>query len=491
MNRTALGTAVVACLSILSVFPAGAGDLQVDGQLISTASTGTPPLAVSSTTRVDNLNASLLDGLDSSDLFTAATDGAGSGLDADLLDGVDASGLARSLGNVVRVGTTGGDFTSIQAALDSITTASAGNPFLVLVGPGVYSERVAMKPFVDIQGAGEGVTKITQSGSTDPDFGTVAGADDAELRFLTVENTGGTDGIVGVYNRDVSPRLLHVTVEVDGSGSFTYGVFNESTTGSPITPELTHVTVRTAGSSGDLAVLNGVDADTRMRHVRVDVRGTGSTLYGVYNDTAAPTLRDVDVTVASPKATGSIFALVNDDIPSADLGSVRVTVSGGSTRYGVYTLTGDLTMLDLEVEVSGDADLSYGVFNEEATVVVDGCSVEVEGGTDGSSLAYGVRNFDASGELRDCDVNVSSGGGTEYALSGFDSTGMGGPFRFDIHSSRLTGDEAALSGSSTFLILAGASMLDGGTQGSATFSCVHAYDGSFVELTTGCATVSP
>ena len=93
--------------------------------------------------------------------------------------------------NVIVVAKSGGDFTSIQAALDSITDASDTNRYLVWVAPGVYNERVTMKPYVDIEGAGEQVTRITYGGSSNPDTGTVVGANDAELRFLTVENTGG------------------------------------------------------------------------------------------------------------------------------------------------------------------------------------------------------------------------------------------------------------------------------------------------------------
>ena len=54
--------------------------------------------------------------------------------------------------NVVTVATTGGDFTSIQAALTSITDNSASNKYLVRVGPGTYTETVQMKQYVDIEG---------------------------------------------------------------------------------------------------------------------------------------------------------------------------------------------------------------------------------------------------------------------------------------------------------------------------------------------------
>ena len=108
-------------------------------------------------------------------------------LNADKLDGPDSLDFQGKYAQTEVVAKSGGDFTSVQAALDSITDAGDSKHYLVWVGPGTYDERVQMKPFVDIEGAGELATKITAPGGGG--FGAsssvVSGADDAELRNLT------------------------------------------------------------------------------------------------------------------------------------------------------------------------------------------------------------------------------------------------------------------------------------------------------------------
>ena len=98
---------------------------------------------------------------------------------------------------------------ALLQSLDKITDASEDNPYLVFIEPGIYdigAGHLDMKPFVDIKGSGENVTRIT--GTIDmngSDFsGVVNGSDDAELSFLTVENTGGTGSFkcVGVYDKN-------------------------------------------------------------------------------------------------------------------------------------------------------------------------------------------------------------------------------------------------------------------------------------------------
>lgn len=71
--------------------------------------------------------------------------------------------------------------------------------------PGVYdigTNSLVMQAYVDIEGSGENVTKIT--GTLSPNegttYGVVLGASNAEIRFLTVENTGTGTYTDAIYN---------------------------------------------------------------------------------------------------------------------------------------------------------------------------------------------------------------------------------------------------------------------------------------------------
>ncbi|HET6445044.1 MAG TPA: hypothetical protein VFI27_10745 [candidate division Zixibacteria bacterium] len=95
--------------------------------------------------------------------------------------------------NVIVVAKSGGDFETIRGAIDSISDASMETRYLVWVAPGVYSETVDMMSWVDIEGAGEGLTRIKSHGFPSSAFATVFAAANSELRYLTVENIGGNE----------------------------------------------------------------------------------------------------------------------------------------------------------------------------------------------------------------------------------------------------------------------------------------------------------
>ncbi len=78
---------------------------------------------------------------------------------------VTLSASATTPTTIITVAATGGDYTSIKTAVDSITDASSSNRYSVTVAPGVYTEApITMKNYVDvIASSSQFSTKITAS----------------------------------------------------------------------------------------------------------------------------------------------------------------------------------------------------------------------------------------------------------------------------------------------------------------------------------------
>jgi hypothetical protein len=234
---------------------------------------------------------------------------------------------------VVYVATTGGDFTSIQAALTSIGDNSANNKYLIKVGPGTYTETVQMKQWVDIEGSGEKNTKITFTGSNPDNTGTVRGANNAELRSLTVENTGGVafDFAIAIYNNNASPSLLHVTAAASGGSLRSVGVYNISSAA----PTLTNVTSSATGSSDNRAVLND-GSSPRIVDSNLSSSG-GNPNFGITSHAGGT------VTIDQSKITGSSNTIFNDFGVTTRVGASQLSggpvfnaVGGTLTCTGVY-----------------------------------------------------------------------------------------------------------------------------------------------------------
>ena len=126
--------------------------------------------------------------------------------------------------NVLVVSPAGGDFTTISAALASISDNGEDNRYQILVGPGEYPEAVQMKPYVDLVGVGPNLTRLIHPGGSS--IHVVKTADNAVLRDLSIDNDGsGTSNFsLGIDNNGVAPLIDNVTVTVSG-GSFNYAVY--------------------------------------------------------------------------------------------------------------------------------------------------------------------------------------------------------------------------------------------------------------------------
>lgn len=119
----------------------------------------------------------------------------------------------------------GGNCDALQAALAGTTDNDASNRYLLYLEPGIYdcgTVFVQMKPFIDLQGSGQGVTEIT--GNSVGVFGVVNMVADTELSDLTVTNLGGTSEI-SLAGTGTNLRVSDVTARAFDGTSNSIGLF--------------------------------------------------------------------------------------------------------------------------------------------------------------------------------------------------------------------------------------------------------------------------
>jgi len=229
--------------------------------------------------------------------------------------------------------------TALLNALSGITDASSTNPYLIIIEPGVYNigtSSLQMKEYVDIQGSGENVTKI--KGTIDGiSSGVLAGADNAEVRFLTVRHAGGgaTDAIA-IFNSYASPKITNVTATSSG-GTTAIGVYNIDSS----SPEMTNVTATAPGGTHNYGVVN-ISCSPTMRNVTATASG-GLKNCGVSNITSSPTMRNV-TTTASGGTTN--YGVLNDNSSSPKMINVVATGKNGTNNYGVATENSSTCKID-------------------------------------------------------------------------------------------------------------------------------------------------
>jgi len=226
------------------------------------------------------------------------------------------------------VGSAASNGAALRSALAGIT-ASETSRYLIKLAPGVYDLGAAplqMREFVDIEGAGERATVLT-SRVNSSSSGTVVGASHAELRYLTVMNSGGQLFAVAIYNDDVAPRLAHITALAAGAQA-NYGVYNCN----GAAPTMVDMTASATGGSCNAGVHNDGAAPTM---TRVAASGSsGQMSYGVYNcNGAAPVMTDVVATAALGSRSVGMY---NDEDAWPTLTGVIAYASGGLQNIDVY-----------------------------------------------------------------------------------------------------------------------------------------------------------
>lgn len=341
------------------------------------------------------------------------------------------------LENVITVAGSGGDFWTIQAAIDHAVAQGAGpgNRFLVYVAPGFYYEQVTMAPYVDLQGSGINMTKLTWHGSDTPDEGTLMGAEYSQVRHIFIANEGEYPYAIGVYNEAVTQAsYLHVEVQSWGGPSGTYAFLNNGAAGE-CHVRLEHINTGTRhspiqrtiyfqqGAYGDIAHagvyaqsedpsadmigigLTQMGSDTWINSLEIGAyaNGAGSSAKGIWlGDNNRNLYINGLHSDADGTASGDGIYLENSGIIMANVKTSGDAANGTAT--GIRSISSWLQAMSSEVFANGN--LGYGVYITEGGARF--WDVMIQTDTNGSGEAQGLHNEGSSNiQIADSTITVS------------------------------------------------------------------------------------
>jgi len=453
--------------------------------------------------------------------------------DADMVDGLHASELGAHYQNVVVVAKNGGDYTSVQAAIDSISGAAADNPYLVWVGPGVYNETVTMKPYVHLQGAGQEATIITSTASSSawpPTQATLVLASDVSLRDLTVGNGGAGDSNPAMLATAGTTRTLvaDVTARALGGGASNQAILL-SGSGTGVTLQQVSALAEN-GSDYNLGLVNISGAAAVLRGGSFTARG-GTETRGIFSFQSGTMLKVESITVLAEGGSNRNFGLYNYGGAAAVLRGGSFTGRGGIETRGIENADSGATLTAENVTALAEngSTENYGLANYDGAVMtVRGGSVTARGGAANYALSNELNvTLDAESVTALAENGSSANHGlwnansAEATVRGGSFTGRGGTDAYGIYNSSsgstlevdsvtalaedgsssnyglynhdgaaATADSSQFSGDSDGLyqsggtVRLGVSQLDGGaTRTGGTLTCFQVYGGSYAAYT--------
>jgi hypothetical protein len=114
-----------------------------------------------------------------------------------------------TLGNTQQVWV-GGSYQTIQAAIDSITDASASKPYVVRVPPGIYDEAITLQDYVSLVGAGRRATIIQPSSAGAAVFFIAA---NSVVKDLTIKSALTVSHGIGFTTNDITFWVIDCHLE--------------------------------------------------------------------------------------------------------------------------------------------------------------------------------------------------------------------------------------------------------------------------------------
>lgn len=363
---------------------------------------------------------------------------------------------------IVWVAKSGGDFTSVNAALASITDASASKRYLIKIAPGEYTEPpIDLKTHVDLEGSGPRATVIRCDciGSQSPLTGTNAAAINigagviTSVRDLTVTNVATGDaygaGIRTASTLTLQVTLQNVSVSVTNANVANYGIVLLG--GATITDA---TVLATSGSTATARAVYVDGSSVVLRRMNGSaIVGSSGTAYGLISNAASITLDDSVLSASA--GTGSGFGM---------------SLTGGSATVTDSTLTG----------VSGGNNNGIGINAFDVSLTVDGSTAR--GAIGGSGTSWGVLVTKAA-TITDSNI----GSGSEIGVEAATPVPVGS-YIVTISGSSVSGSVNTAKSTTNATVRIGNSVVAGGpvSAGGGSISCAFVTDENGVGTASTC-----
>jgi hypothetical protein len=254
--------------------------------------------------------------------------------------------------NVIWVAPAGGQFQSIQAAIDHLANLPLNTGGLVKLAPGAYVEQLTIPGNVAVEGAGRALSEIRSQGTCGagpPMAGGVTLNDGAQLRKVHVSRI--TSDLVGdcaaiVIRNGTGAALDDVLVRIEGAGGIQHGIrIDNAGLDHPLV--IDNVEVRASGHALSSAWLIGVSAlgssDRRVILRNMDISANGPVATGIALSDVTARIERVTVAAASFAPSATALAVDANPLSASEIlvqsSTLRTTPAGiAATRSGIGTL---------------------------------------------------------------------------------------------------------------------------------------------------------
>ncbi len=276
--------------------------------------------------------------------------------------------------NVIVVAKTGGDFTSIQAAIEAITPTS-DNPYLIKVMPGTYIESlgITLKSYMHLAGSGKDTTLIKITGAS-------VGIRLWNIRDVSISGfaihgdlTPGTVGfwILNAENFTINDNFVGKCASYGlqlgaSSGRIMNNVFSENV-----------CNISAQSATGLEIVNNRITGDGRISSYGCGIVSQGSdtrivnnyiakSQYGIYLDYVSPVILGNVITdnTVGILARSTFAKITNNTITNNTENGIQVSVvSGASSPVITHNVITGHTIADISVDSFSMPNISFNIYD--------------------------------------------------------------------------------------------------------------------------------